>query len=152
MFMYYAFHTSCVGWNRTGTAGGEHDTLQPEKHYYDKFWYVDDPDRRANQAMVNLMDDVVGNITSALHRNGMWENTLLLWSSDNGGASHPGGGANNWPLRGGYYNNWEGGTRVAALLAGGALPSSVHGTKLEGVIHEADWYSTFCFLAGVDPT
>jgi arylsulfatase B len=40
----------------------------------------------------------------------MWEKTLLVWSSDNGGAVHEGGGANAYPLRGGYYNNWEGGT------------------------------------------
>ena len=34
--------------------------------------------------------------------------------------------------------NWEGGVRVAALLAGGILPAAVRGTKLEGFIHEAD--------------
>ena len=89
--------------------------------------------------MVALMDDAVGNITSALRTRGMWGHTLLLWSSDNGGAVHLGGGANTYPLRGGYYNNWEGGIRVAALLAGGALPEAVLHTKLEGVIHEADW-------------
>lgn len=49
-------------------------------------------------------------------------------------------------------NNWEGGIRVAALLAGGALPEAVRGGTLEGFIHEADWYATFCYLAGVDPT
>ena len=35
----------------------------------------------------------------------MWDNTLLLWSSDNGGAVHLHGGANSYPLRGGYMNN-----------------------------------------------
>lgn len=82
----------------------------------------------------------------------MWDNTVLLWSSDNGGAVHLGGGANTWPLRGGYYNNWEGGIRVAALVNGGfPLLDPVRGSKLEGFIHEADWYSTFCHLAGVPP-
>lgn len=52
----------------------------------------------------------------------------------------------------GYYNNWEGGIRAAALLAGGALPEHVRGTKLRGFIHEADWYATFLTLVGVDPT
>jgi len=152
LFLYYAFHTSCVGWDAKGTAGGEPDSLQPEAEYYARFSFIDDPDRRANHAMLALMDDVVGKIVKALEDQKMWDNTLLLWSSDNGGAVHLGGGANSWPLRGGYYNNWEGGVRVAALLAGGALPRSVQGTKLQGFIHEADWFATFCHLAGVDPT
>ena len=123
----------------TGDAGGESDSLQPDAAYYARASFIDDPDRRANHAMVALMDDAVGNITTALRAREMWGRTLLLWSSDNGGAVHLGGGANTYPLRGGYYNNWEGGIRVAALLAGGALPASVLHTKLEGVIHEADW-------------
>ena len=44
---------------------------------------------------------------------------------------------------------WEGGIRVAALLNGGFLPATVRGKTLEGFIHEADWYHTFCRLAGV---
>eukprot|EP00756_Hemistasia_phaeocysticola_P050712 Hpha_TRINITY_DN25904_c0_g1::TRINITY_DN25904_c0_g1_i1::g.185262::m.185262/K01135/ARSB; arylsulfatase B len=107
-FLYYAFHTSCVGWAYNGDDHSGAEKLQPDHEYYKRFAFVDDPDRRANNAMVSLMDDAVGNITSALRRKGMWENTLLLWSSDNGGAVHLGGGANTWPLRGGYYNNWEG--------------------------------------------
>jgi len=94
-------------------------------------------------------DDIVGRIVEALQSKGMWDNTLLLWSFDNGGAVHLGGGANSYPLRGGYFNNWEGGVRVAALLSGGALPPAVRGSKLQGFIHEADWYATFCHLAGV---
>ena len=106
---------------------------------------------RPPQDLRILRVDPAGNVTAALRLKGMWASTLLLWSSDNGGAVHPGGGANTYPLRGGYFNNWEGGIRVAALLAGGALPAAVRGTKLEGFIHEADWYATFCHLAGVPP-
>ena len=96
----------------TGDAGGESDSLQPDAAYYARASFIDDPDRRANHAMVALMDDAVGNITAALRAREMWGHTLLLWSSDNGGAVHLGGGANTYPLRGGYYNNWEGGIRV----------------------------------------
>lgn len=148
-FAYYALHTSCVGYDPEGDAGGEKDSLQPDLEYYDKFAFVDDSDRRANVAMVALMDDVAGDVVDALKKRRMWENTLFLWSSDNGGAVHLGGGSNTWPLRGGYYNNWEGGMRVPAFLAGGALPSRVRGTKLEGWIYIADWYATFARLAGV---
>jgi hypothetical protein len=67
------------------------------------------------------------------------ETARQVWQSDNGGAVHLGGGANAWPLRGGYFNNWEGGVRVAALVSGGFLPDHVRGTKLQEPIHEADW-------------
>eukprot|EP00937_MAST-01D_sp_MAST-1D-sp2_P002290 g2290.t1 len=141
-FLYYAFHTSCVS---------PGDKLQPDPQFLARFPQIKDPDRRANVAMVALMDEVVGNITAALKTAGMWERTLLLWSSDNGGAVHEGGGANVWPLRGGYENNWEGGIRAAALLSGGFLPAAVRGTKLDGFIHECDWLATLCGLAGVPP-
>ena len=148
LFLYYAFHTSA--WGYDVEKGGS--VQQPDPEFLEKFAFIDDVDRRANHATVALMDEVVGNITDTLKQRGMWNNTLLLWSSDNGGAVHLGGGANVWPLRGGYENNWEGGIRAAAFLSGGYLPQNVSGTKLEGFIHEADWYATFCHLAGVDPT
>lgn len=144
LFLYYAFHTSCVGW--------PNDELQPDAGYLERFAFIADKDRRANHAMVALMDDVVGNITGLLRAKGMWDNTLVLWSSDNGGAVHLQGGANSYPLRGGYYNNWEGGIRVAAALGGGFLPRNRRGAVLEGFVHEADWYATFAHLAGIDPT
>ena len=48
-------------------------------------------------------------------------------------------GASNYPLRGGKYSNFEGGIRVNAFASGGFLPPRVRGTKLEGMIHVADW-------------
>ena len=108
MFLYYALHTSCVGPNG----------LQAPPSWFEHFSFINDTDRRKNHAMISYMDEVVGNITSALQVKNMWTNTLLVWSSDNGRAVHIGGGANNYPLRGGYFNNWEGGVRVAALVNG----------------------------------
>jgi len=70
-------------------------------------------------------------------------------SSDNGG---PLGSANNFPLKGGKFSDWQGGIRVNAFVTGGYLPENMRGQKTEGYIHIADWYATFCALAGVDPT
>lgn len=44
------------------------------------------------------------------------------------------------------------GIRVSAFVSGGVIPVHARGTKLEAVTHLADWYATFCELAGVDPT
>ena len=101
--------------------------------------------------MVALMDDVAGDVVGALRTAGLWANTLYLWSSDNGGAVHLGGGSNTYPLRGGYYNNFEGGVRAPAFLAGGALPEAARGKILDEWIYIADWYATFARLAGASP-
>ena len=49
-------------------------------------------------------------------------------------------------------SDWEGGVRVNSWVSGGFLPPSARGSRVEGYIHIADWWGTFCHLAGVDPT
>jgi len=78
---------------------------------------------------------------------------LIIMTSDNGGpagAASSGESGNNFPLRGGKGNEFEGGVRVAAALGGGFLPAVARGAKLDGYMHVADWYPTICGLAGVD--
>lgn len=87
----------------------------------------------------------------------MWEHTLMVVSSDNGGPTYNLGGpqvgsANNYPLRGGKMSDWEGGVRVNAFVTGGIVPLHKRGTTMKDYIHIADWYTTFCAIAGVDPT
>ena len=103
--------------------------------------------------MVNYMDGVVGKLVDALRRKQMWDDTLMLFFSDNGGPVYYPGSANNHPLKGGKLSDWEGGVRVNAFLAGGALPPHARGKKLDALVHVADWYATFAALARVqDPT
>jgi arylsulfatase I/J len=137
LFLYYALHTSCVG---------PHG-LQAPARFYEALSFIDDPDRRKNHAMIAFMDEAVGNLTAALHERGLWNNTLLVWSADNGGAVHLKGGANAFPLRGGYENNWEGGVRVAALVNGGFLPDHMRGRKITEPMHECDWVRKRSFTA-----
>lgn len=157
-----------------------HYPLQAPKEYQEKFSFINDSmNRRVYHAMVNVLDDNLKNMTDTMKGLGMWANTLMVLSSDNGGfVKNPSGGcnftaygggdgsddghgyacfngeagANNYPLRGGKYSPFEGGIRVNAFASGGFLPPAVRGTRLDGMIHIADWYGTFCLLAGVDPT
>jgi arylsulfatase A-like enzyme len=98
--------------------------------------------------MLAMLDGVVGNVTDALRRHGMWEDSLILFFSDNGGTGKYG---NNFPLRGHKHDPWEGGVRSLAFLAGGSLPHSMRGTRSSALVHVSDWYPTLCLLAGASP-
>ena len=116
------------------------------------FSFIDDHDRQYYHAMTKYLDDFVGELVSTLKQKGLWDNLLLVVSSDNGGPISNGGGGNNYPLKGGKASNWQGGIRVNGFVSGGYLPEKMRGQKTDGYIHIADWYATFCHLAGVDPT
>ena len=88
-------------------------------------------------AMVSVVDETVKNVTDALKAEGMWDNTLLVWSTDNGSPVQVAG--SNHPLRGGKSTNWEGGVRVPTFVSGGALPVAMRGTSLDGLVHVSDW-------------
>jgi len=104
--------------------------------------------------MATVADEVLGNMTAEMRARGLWASTLLIHTSDNGGPAglaSSGHAGNNWPLRGGKTNLFEGGIRVAAFVAGGYLPQHAQGTEVSGYIHGCDWYPTFMGLAGVSP-
>ena len=105
--------------------------------------------RRTYQAMVSVADNVTGLVVRMLKERKMWDNTLMVVSADNGGAPCAG---NNYPLKGSKMTMFEGGVRSLAFANGGALPDSMRGKTSEGFIHIADWYPTFCKMAGVDPS
>jgi arylsulfatase I/J len=127
-----------------------HDPLQVPEKYLNMYKFIDYEPRQIYHAMVKYLDDVFGNITKMLKNKGMWDDLLLIVSSDNGGPIHI--AANNFPLKGGKFSDWQGGIRANAFISGGYLPKTMKGKKTEEYIHIADWYATLCFLAGVDPT
>lgn len=142
LFVYYAMHLM-------------HSPLCAPKAYLDKFAFItDNEDRRYVSAMTSLLDDAVGDVVTALERSGLWDNTVFVWTSDNGAAIELDTGAKNaWPLKGGYYTDWEGGVRAPALVSGGFLPATQRGRRLGGLIHISDWWPTFVVgLAGGNMT
>jgi arylsulfatase B len=103
-------------------------------------------------AFSSVIDEGISNVTKALKAKSMWDNTLLVVASDNGGpAFSDQQAASNFPLRGGKYQLWEGGIRGNAFVTGGLLPAAMRGRNLSAAVHVCDWYSTFANLAGVNP-
>ena len=137
LFLFYALHLV-------------HYPLEVPKYVAEKFKFINNHDRQYYSAMVMYMDGVVGSVVRALKKHSLWDNLLLVTSSDNGGPLTHGG--NNFPLKGGKWTDWQGGVRVNAFVSGGFLPMKMRGKTTDGYVHLADWYSTFSALAGVDPT
>mmetsp|Transcript_22344 Transcript_22344/g.51800 ORF Transcript_22344/g.51800 Transcript_22344/m.51800 type:complete len:569 (+) Transcript_22344:28-1734(+) len=130
-----------------------HMPLQVPLLYEQKFAFIKNSHRRMLHAMVNYMDDELGDVINLLKEREMWNNSVVVWHSDNGGEIMGAGicGGNNWPLRGGKFSNFEGGIRVNALVSGGLVPEVRRGSRLEGFATAWDWYATYAALAGVDP-
>ena len=111
--------------------------------------------RQIYAAMTNYLDRVVGNITAIMKatpgggKGTMWDTTLVVFASDNGGPIQGGSGANNWPLRGGKLTTFEGGLRVNAFLSGGFIPIAARGTKLNHLMHVADIWATLADAVGL---
>ena len=103
--------------------------------------------RRTYQAMVSVADNVTGLVVEMLKEKGMWDNTIMVVSADNGGEVC---GGSNYPLKGSKKTFYEGGVRSLAFASGGLIPDKMKGKSTSGFIHVADWYPTFCKLAGVD--
>lgn len=106
--------------------------------------------RKKFDGMTNILDEAIGNITGELKSKGIWNNTLLVFSADNGGVYHGGQAGNNYPLRGQKTSSWEGGVRVTAFITGGinVIPKPLRGTEHNGYVHICDWYATLSYLAG----
>nr|XP_045581862.1 arylsulfatase I-like [Procambarus clarkii] len=102
-----------------------------------------DPNRQTVLAMVTVLDEQVGRVVEALKASGHYQNTLIVFSTDNGGTKI---GASNYPLKGSKMTLWEGGTRGAAFIHGPLLENTprVH----EGLLHVTDWFNTFLAIAG----
>ena len=90
-------------------------------------------DRRDFAALMLNADEAIANLTIALRRSGMYEKTMMVVLSDNGGLVSDMGGGSNYPLRGEKATLWEGGSRVPAFVWSPLLPSSVSGTSLAAI-------------------
>jgi len=108
-------------------------------------------------AMLSHMDEAVGALMEALDKAGVADNTIVVFTSDNGGFAYPPKSTNppgyeeipatsNAPLRSGKASNYEGGTRVPCLVA---WPGRLKPGTLERKFSSVDWFETLTAMTKV---
>jgi arylsulfatase A-like enzyme len=135
-----------------------HWPMHAPRKYLDRFPRLS-PDRRIMAAMLSAMDDAVGAILDELERQGLYEDTLIFFQSDNGpsrevrnwldGRRDPYYGGSAGLLKGHKFSLFEGGIRVPALMSWPArIPSR---RVVDGVGVAMDIFPTVLRAAGGDP-
>lgn len=108
-----------------------HTPFQVRKKYYDRFPNVKDENKRVYYAMISALDDAVGRVVTKVKKEGLEENTLIVFASDNGGADYT-FATTNAPLKGGKFSHFEGGINVPFALSwkGKIKPNTVYKTPV----------------------
>ena len=121
-----------------------HGPLDVKKEYLESLSDIRPIKRRKNAGLIASLDENVGKILDQLEADGIAENTLVVFTNDNGGQTQS--GAINEPLRGKKGQLWEGGIRVPmAMQWPGRIAA---GTVLEDPVISLDLFPTFFAAAG----
>lgn len=125
---------------------GVHTPLQATKEDYDAVGDIEPHRLRVYAAMVRALDRSVGRIMQALEANGLAEDTIVIFTSDNGGAGYIGIPSVNAPYRGWKITLFEGGIRVPMTITwpGRIAP----GTKIDAPVAHIDLLPTVAAAAG----
>ena len=121
-----------------------HSPLQGADAYMERFSHVEDVHRRIFAAMLGNLDDSVGEVLDTLRGEGLEEDTLVFFISDNGGPTRE-LTSSNLPLRGGKGEVYEGGIRVPFMVQWkGTIPA---GQTYRRPIISLDVYATAAAIA-----
>lgn len=107
---------------------------------------ISDMNRRVYAQMVTDLDAHIGEVIGTLRASGHLDDTLIIFSSDNGGNETS--GADNGALRGGKGMSYEGGVRVPAMVSWpGVIPA---GSRSPYPVFMQDWLPTLIEATGGD--
>jgi len=124
-----------------------HTPLQATRADYEALAHIESHRERVYAAMIRALDRGVGQVLEALRANGLEENTLVMFTSDNGGAGYIGLPEVNAPFRGWKLTFFEGGIHVPYFLR---WPARIEaGRTLDAPVHHFDLYATAAAAAGV---
>lgn len=133
--------------NKPGAGTSSPSDNNPEDDFYKK-WPSDYFAKQNNPhlaAQLEVIDEGVGMIRKQLEKLGLSENTLIIFTSDNGGESRV---TDNAPLRGGKSELYEGGIREPLLaFMPGVTPSN---RVIDTPMANYDFYPTLCEFTGID--
>jgi len=125
-----------------------HFPIQPPEEWLDKVInrekMIDDK-RAKNVAFVEHLDSGIGRVIDALKSTGQYKNTIIIFSSDNGG--HLPSGASNGNLRGGKQDMYEGGIKVPTCVVWDKEIEA--GSKSDMLGLTMDFFPTICAIAGI---
>jgi len=121
-----------------------HDPLQVPHSYKQNVCKYRDLSRYFYSAMVSSLDHAVDQVVKSLKETGQYENTVIVFTTDNGGAVKVGG--SNLPLRGTKGTLYEGGTRAIGFIHSPLLKKS--GYTSSSLMHAVDWLPTLMSAIG----
>ncbi|MET4696485.1 sulfatase-like hydrolase/transferase [Endozoicomonas lisbonensis] len=124
-----------------------HSPMEPKQVDMDRFADIKDENRRKAVAMNYNMDENIGKILDKLEKEGLMDNTLIVYLADNGGKLNDNYSLNT-PLRGEKGSFWEGGIRIPFTMSWkGTIPS---GQTIDEPVISLDLMTTFLAAAGVE--
>ena len=126
-----------------------HNPLQSLKKDYKKHQHMQNHTLQVYSGMIEALDRSIGKIVKALEENGLSENTLIIFTSDNGGAGYIGLHDINKPYRGWKLTHFEGGMHIPFFAK---WPAKItKNTKFDKRIHHTDIFSTILGAANIEP-
>jgi len=123
-----------------------HTPLQATRADYEALSHIEDHRERVYAAMIRALDRGVGRVLEALERNGLERDTLVMFTSDNGGAGYIGLPNVNRPYRGWKMTLFEGGIHVPFFLKWPARIAA--GSSFADPVHHFDLYATAAAAGG----
>ncbi|KAG1701650.1 Arylsulfatase J [Nymphon striatum] len=131
-------------------SANSYSPLQAPEKYTSRFPWIKDENRRTFAGMMSALDDGVGEVVKALRDKGMLQDSIILFTSDNGGpaAGFDMNHASNWPLRGVKATLWEGGVRGAGFIWSPFLSKASRISQQ--LMKIEDWLPTLYAAAGGD--
>ncbi len=123
-----------------------HTPFQVPLEYYQRFDHIKDENKRVYYSMISALDDGIGLILQKLEEEGMLENTLILFASDNGAATYT-GASENGSLNGGKMTHFDGGVNVPCMISWkDKIPP---GTRYEQAVSLMDLFATALATSGI---